>query len=190
MTSESKVRLLSRGYLVLGLVVIATALISWYVTRDRLPDVIRIATGEPGGLYSQLGAALAKEMEAHTGRRVITVESGGSMENFEKLKKGEVQLAIVQAGPRAMSGVAKIVPLYEEPVMIFLRPESDIGETSELVERKLLVGRPESGMFWSASSVMRHYGIDPEGPQAVREYFTEIERSPQVDGTIVTTGIL
>ncbi|MCI5132241.1 MAG: hypothetical protein D3904_12145, partial [Candidatus Electrothrix sp. EH2] len=93
--------MLRREIILISLVVviiIAGSLGIWLYTRDTLPDVIGIASGSPGGEYYQFGDKLEKKLNSRrpgiTTKNIATV---GTMENLRLLKKGAVELALLQS---------------------------------------------------------------------------------------------
>ena len=87
----------------MGFVLVAS-LATWWATRDRLPERVRIATALPGGQYHRLGELIAERLEAAHGLEVELVTSAGSVENRELLLDGRAELALMQAAWKVETG--------------------------------------------------------------------------------------
>ncbi|NJO55891.1 MAG: hypothetical protein HC834_05500 [Rhodospirillales bacterium] len=59
--------------------VLVLSLAAWYATRERLPAVVRLATGAEGGQYHEFGLLLKQTLEARTDTRVDLVTDGGTL---------------------------------------------------------------------------------------------------------------
>ncbi len=128
------------------LTILVTSLVAWQLTRDRLPEVIRIATGPKGGLYHRVGRVLGQEIERITGHPFELVASQGSVENRERLLAGACNLAVLQLGSIDKTGIAALSPLYPEVVHVIVRRDSGIHSIRDLTGRSLIVGLADSGM--------------------------------------------
>ena len=60
------------------------SVVTWFAARDRLPASIRIATGEPGGLYHHLAGALRDTLAGRSGSAIELVATRGSLEATER----------------------------------------------------------------------------------------------------------
>jgi TRAP transporter TAXI family solute receptor len=171
-----------------GVIVISVAV--WLITRERLPDPIRIATGSPGGQYYRFGEALAEVLEQRTEREVEVIETGGSVDNAGRLVAGDADLAILQGGAVPADGVAALVPLYPEIVHVIVRRASDISEINQLAGRRIAIGRAASGMRRASLDILNQYGIKVEDIDAKGAYFGRQRNDPSIEGAIVTTGLM
>jgi TRAP-type uncharacterized transport system substrate-binding protein len=61
------------------------------------PTRIVLATGQPGGAYDDFGREYQRRL-AREGLRAELRRTAGSVENLERLLKGEVDVAFVQGG--------------------------------------------------------------------------------------------
>jgi uncharacterized protein len=115
------------------------------------PKVLRMATGQPDGAYSEF----AKRYEKFLARERIKLEiqfSNGSQENLARLAdpNSKVDVAFVQSGVASASniGTARLVALgglYYEALWVFYRGESDIEQLRELKGKRLAIGPQGSG---------------------------------------------
>lgn len=171
-------------------VVIAISVTVWSTTRDTLPETLRIATAETGGLYHRLGNELGDRIQRRTGRDVILLPSEGSVENRGMLLAGKAHAAILQSGGVSTEGLAVIAPLYPEVVHVVVREERGIERIEDLAGRRMLLGAPGSGMRLSAQTVLSHYGIPGQVTDRSGSYFRKLLEDESLDGAIITTGIL
>ena len=63
-------RLQTRWMTCLVVVIMLASSITWYLSRDTLPEQIILATGEPGGMYHQIGLELKQYLEPELGIEV------------------------------------------------------------------------------------------------------------------------
>ncbi len=119
---------------------------AWFATRQSLPARIRIATGQDNGLYHDFGAALATPLTSRTGRVVDVQTTAGSKSNSQLLDRGDVDLALVQAGFLDPQRLSIVAPLYPEALHLIVRKESGIANVGDLEGRRVALGPEGSGM--------------------------------------------
>ena len=185
-----KTKLIRSALAMAMLTILVTSLVAWQATRDRLPEVIRIATGPKGGLYHRVGRVLGDEIERRTGHSVELVTSQGSVENREQLLAGNCNLAVLQLGSIDKVGIAALSPLYPEVVHVIVRRNRGISSIRDLTGRSLIVGLADSGMRRSANAIIDHYQIQPAGLADPKRHFAQLAQHPERDAAIVTTGFL
>ena len=153
------------------------------------PRVIVIATGEPDGVYHDLGLEYKKRLEK-MGITVQLVSTQGSMDNLHLLLDRKVDLALVQAGTgslveqqdaeEVLRGVAAV---QLEPVWVFYR-----GEVKENIARLLqgeknkqiggrqlsvAVGQESSGTATVAQDLLGVNGIEKSDAEVLHLSMTE-----------------
>ena len=122
-----------RKYVAWGMIAILIAsLLTWYITWDRLPARIRIATAQLDGQYFQFCQGLAKALEARTSSKVTVLPTDGSIDNHARLRSGEADLAIVQSGAVSLRGLAVVAPIYREVIHVIIRKDRGIQKISDL----------------------------------------------------------
>ncbi|MDR3254681.1 MAG: TAXI family TRAP transporter solute-binding subunit [Synergistaceae bacterium] len=139
--------------------------------KTELPSRLRIATGGESGVYYAYGNAFAGILEKRMNIPVITIPSGGSVENIHLLRNGRADIAFVQndimiyayeginifstEGPfkdfSAASG------LYPEICQIVAR--RDIDGIPELKGKRVSVGDEGSGTELNALQILGAYGM-------------------------------
>ena len=173
----------------MGLVLVVS-LATWWTTRERLPERIRIATALPGGQYHRLGGLLAQRLEAATGRPVELMPTAGSVENRELLLRGDAELAIFQAGAASLGGLAVLSPAHPDVVQVVVRKSAGIHEMAGLAGRRVAIGPRGSGMRRSSLELLGHYRLSGGEVELVDAYFLELEKDPGLDAAVIVTGLL
>jgi TRAP transporter TAXI family solute receptor len=174
----------------IGIGLIVALVVTWWATRDTLPDTIRVATAYRGGLYHRFGEALEKYLERRTGHAVELIETAGSAENEQLLERGEADLAIMQLGSIEAEGVAVVAPLYREAVHVVVRIGSGIASLAGLAGRRVSIGPEGSGMRESARAVLAHHGVDGDALAGGKLYFRKLLDDAELEAAVVTTGML
>lgn len=165
--------------------------ILWFVTRDGLPEPIRIATGAKNGQYYLYGDVLADIIERRTQRSVVPLESDGSVANQKLLADGEVHLAIIQHGAVSMAGLSVIAPLYDDVVHVVARKGSGIHSILDLSGKNVVIGPKGSGMRASSLDILDHYNLKLADIGEMNDaYFMALEDDESLDAAIVTTGFV
>lgn len=170
--------------------VLVLSLGAWYATRDRLPRVLRLATGAGGGLYHEFGSQLKIIVERRTSMVVELVPTEGSRHNRQLLSAGEVDAMIAQGGTVDLDELAVVAPLYADVMHLVVRADSGITEINGLEGRKVILGSEGSGMRHSAATVLGHFGMLDRIQEADAAYFADLPGDTSIDAAIITSGIL
>jgi TRAP-type uncharacterized transport system substrate-binding protein len=152
--------------MLLGLVVLL-AIGIWIVGRQLLPPppkVVVMSTGASDGAYHAF-ALRYKEILARHGVTLKLVQSRGSVENLERLKKreGGVQLALGQSGigdETTAPGIVTLGSLFYEPLWLFVRDAGTAVGPGVLVGKRIAIGVPGSGTRAVAQQAAAHAGLD------------------------------
>lgn len=141
---------------------------------SRQPLVI--ATGEVTGFYYPVGGAvcriLGREAEKH-GLRCLVEPTPGYMVNLSLLRRGEVDLAMVQsralgqalggqgafATQGAFPGLRAIAALHSEPLLVLVAKSAKIRSLADLKGKKVNLGRPQSFQRVMAESALSAAGL-------------------------------
>ncbi len=126
------------------------------------PNRIVITTGGESGAYYQF----AKRYATILARNGITLEvqaSAGSLQNIDRLKADEAQVAFVQGGvvppkedPDAEddSGLLSLGSLFYEPVWVFYRSDKELTRLTELRGKRIAIGQEGSGVRQLAQQLL------------------------------------
>lgn len=131
------------------------------------PLTVTLATATPGGGFPAFGEAFSGAIHAADPDLVIAPRpSGGSAENIGLLRRGEVDLALVQ-GAYAYPALGQpgaptvLAPMYSTPGLFVLRNDSPIREVAELRGRPVALGTHNSGLTVMGRAVLSASGLDP-----------------------------
>ncbi|UJQ95936.1 TAXI family TRAP transporter solute-binding subunit [Mariluticola halotolerans] len=155
----------------LGLICVSTS-----IAQSRGLEV-NIMTGSSTGTYIQIGKDIGGLAE-HIGRNVTAVESAGSLENIEAVRKRPLtQFGIVQSDVLdfirtfrqddvEMSRMARntriVFPLYNEEVHIVVRRSSGLNVLADLSGRTVAIGEPNSGTNLTSTFLFEVANVRPQ----------------------------
>jgi hypothetical protein len=71
-------------------------LLSVSAIASAAPPTLRFCTGGEGGFYESLGTSIGNTIAKQDGGEVKVINTGGSVENAEKLKDGACDIAVIQ----------------------------------------------------------------------------------------------
>jgi len=134
--------------------------VAYQFVEPAPPKTLVISTGSDSGAYY----AFAKRYAAILAKSGITLDvrtSAGSVENLERLKHGEVDVAFMQGGieppadPSAdgdapgedrYAGLRSLGSMYYEPVWVFYQGEKPLNRLHDLAGKRIAVGAEGSGV--------------------------------------------
>lgn len=127
-------------------------------------DALKVAGGESGGFYLEFATLLAASLERHgVARTASALETGGSLDNMDRLASGEATLAIALSDAAAdrlrsqrMLALGKV---YENYLHCVVRADSGITGPSDLAGRTVAVGDPRSGTSLTAARLLAAAGL-------------------------------
>jgi hypothetical protein len=163
-----------------------------------------IGTAGTGGLYYPIGGAIASRLSIRDSSRTYTAEvTGGSVENIQRLARGEMDLAFVIGAtaweaynggtdfPEPLQWLRIVAPLYPNLTHVLVRNGADITSVAEMRGRRISVGAAGSGTEQLARHVLEVYGLDYD---SVEERFLSFTESASaladgaIDAAIITVG--
>ena len=153
------------------------------VVQDRAAaqeqSFVTIGTGGVTGVYYPTGGAICrlvnKERKRH-GIRCSVESTGGSVYNLNTIRKGELDLGVVQSDWQyhAYNGTSKfeeagphqelraIFSIHPEPVTIVARTDTGITKLDDLVGKRVNFGNPGSGTLLTAEVMLDALGWTQE----------------------------
>ncbi|MGE0216870.1 TAXI family TRAP transporter solute-binding subunit [Mycolicibacterium sp.] len=129
---------------------------------------VRLAAGDPGGLYLAFGTVLAERLRAHQpGLTVEVLPTEGTVQNLALLRSGEADLGLaladvaeqdraVDAPDAAPSAIARV---YENYLQVIVRADTAVHHFSDLQDRPVSVGPPGSGAATTSEVLFRAAGL-------------------------------
>jgi TRAP transporter TAXI family solute receptor len=155
--------------------------VAYQFVEPAPPKKIVMTTGSDSGAYY----GYAQRYATILARDGVTLEvrtSAGSLQNLERLEKGEAQVGFVQGGvvpPRVEdaeeSTLRSLGSVYYEPVWVFYRGERRVERLAELGGRRIAVGPEGSGVrqlalqLLAANDIQPGEGLLPLGGQAAAD---------------------
>jgi TRAP transporter TAXI family solute receptor len=112
--------------------------------------VITIATAEKGGHYFRLGNILKKEMKRQRGQEVLVLNSGGTLDNVQLVRRKKADFAFIQGaiqeGSQAeFDGLRAVATIGWQYVHIVTPDASPVSEFRDLKGRTISIGPGKSG---------------------------------------------
>lgn len=136
--------------------------------RSGTSGRLRLAAGDPGGLYLAFAEILAKQMTSRYPD--ITVEvlpTEGTVENLNRLRSGDVDmgLALADVAERdATTGAAGTAPravarVYENYLQVIVREDAAVQQISDLQARRVSIGPRGSGAAATSQVLFEAAGL-------------------------------
>ncbi len=157
-----------------SLFAIATLLVFCGCSSGDSPrrQFLSLGTAGTGGIYYPLGGAIANRLSvADTLHRYTAEVTGGSVENVQRVAKGEMDLGFSMAVTvyEAYSGgrdfetplrsLRLVAPLYPNATHVIVPRTSDVTSVADLGGRKVSVGSPGSGTEQLARQVLEAHDL-------------------------------
>ena len=129
---------------------------------------IRMACGEPGGLYLRFGELLRDAMRTHGAPELELLTTNGSAENLDLLARGEADLAIALAdsaeapgdlgapGASGAAGASRVAigRVYQNYLQCVVPAAGPVRSLADLAGRRVSIGAPGSGSSLTAGRVL------------------------------------
>lgn len=134
-------------------------------------DTVRIATGNPGGVYADYGAGYADLVERRLpGASGRVLHTGGSVDNLRMVAEGRADagFALADSAADAFAGqapfrerlpVVALAALYDNYVQLVVRDGSSVHEVGDLRGRRVSVGSEGSGTALIAERILTVAGL-------------------------------
>lgn len=180
--------------------------LSLLLTACGSGDKVRIGTAGKGGVYYNIGHALAGIYEDDYGMNTEAKETAGSAANLRLISEDYLQLALAQSdmvddaynatgsflGQSPLKGYSAVAGLYTEVIQIVVLDSSDIQSPADLAGRTVSVGEAESGTQNNANQILLAYGLSSDMLNKVNMNYqkaTEALRSGEIDAFFCTAGV-
>lgn len=145
----------------LALIVVVGFLIAYRYVGAPPPRVIRIATGAEDGAYYAFAQRYA-DLLAGDGITLEVIPTAGTVDNLERLRGGDVSLALVQGGCATEADRAHLMSLgslFLEAVWVFTPRTSPIRRLNELAGKRVAIGPAGSGTQLLAKQLLAANGV-------------------------------
>lgn len=137
-------------------------------SRERRRPTLRLGTSTPGGGFHLYGETLARLINAGDTRvEVVPLATQGTAENLERLRKGGLDIALVQ-GTAAdelirqdkLGDLVILQAMYPSPGMLAVPAASPARMLSDLKGQAVVWGVAASGLVMLARKVFEGIGLD------------------------------
>lgn len=173
------------------LVVVIFATAKWLNRWEH--EEYTISSGKPGAGYHLFASKLVELGDKPSvGLSFKAVESEGSVENLQRLERGEVDFALIQQGEALNNDVRAVAEVYRAIVHIVARKDAQVNSLSDLKGKRLSIGLAGSGTQIVSNQLLEHYRLS-------EDVMTLHELSPQksldgvlkgeLDGFILATAL-
>ncbi|MDA2805593.1 TAXI family TRAP transporter solute-binding subunit [Nocardiopsis suaedae] len=151
-----------------------------------------LATGPPGAVYREIGAALADELRTTLpGTRIEVRGTSASTENLRLLGEGAAQIAPVSLdSARGRSGgMAALCRLYDSYLHLMVRADSDVEGLADLDGRRVSFGADESGTEYTVGRLVEATGARMDGVLMNQAESARALEEGRIDAMFSLTGI-
>lgn len=201
-----------RGWIlvVVILLCIIFAGVSYNRLASRLPHTITIASGSETGAYHHLALRLKELLRLEYPRITVEIQTtDGSADNLDRITDGKVQFAFYQNNGRSQFGgadgeksgksvqavreVRAVANLYVEVLHIIVRKSVGVDGIQGLRGVNVSVGAKGSGTIQMAQQVLRHYNMSVNDKQMHSLNFADTLNafdSGEIDAAFIVTGSL
>jgi uncharacterized protein len=129
---------------------------------------LRLAAGDPGGLYLAFAEILAKQMSTrYPGIAVEVLPTEGTVENLSRLRTGDVDMGLALADvaerDRAVGPVADapeaVARVYENYLQVIVRKDAPVQRISALQAQRVSIGPQGSGAAATSKVLFEAAGL-------------------------------
>jgi len=181
-----------------------------YRWMTALPGQVTIAAGHPEGRYYGMAVQLKTMLEQRLPIDVQILETKGSLENLELLRKGKADLGFYQPGtefalaelkpvlavqPKPMvpsaDQVCFIANLYSQVVHVIVPADSDIKSVADLKGHRISLGEQGAGDLAASLPLLRHLQLSLDEIEPAYLSYQEVEEQfgkKTLDAVIMTVG--
>jgi uncharacterized protein len=165
---------------------------------------LSIGTAGTGGVYYPLGGAIANRLDAaDTDRRYTAEVTGGSVENIQRIRNGEMDLGLTVATsayeayigsadfPQPFRELRVVTPLYPNLTHVLVPRGSDVTSIDQLRGGRVSVGAAGSGTEQVARHTLEAYGLTYDDVDERFLSFTESAAAladGAIDAAILSVG--
>ena len=170
----------------------------------RRATFLSLGTGGTGGIYYPLGGALANFLSVADTTRIYTAEvTGGAVENINRIRAGQIDLAFATANTvyeayygspdfgEPVDDLRIIAPLYPNPTHVLVSANSEAESIEDFRGQRVSVGAPGSGTEQLSRTILEAHGLTYEDVDVRYLTFNESAsalRDRVIDAAIISVG--
>jgi len=167
-------------------------------------EFLSLGTAGTGGIYYPLGGAITSLLSVDDTQRQYTAEvTGGSVENVNRLREGQIDLGFALAVSiyeafhgggdygEPFESLRVVAPLYPNMVHVLVPRGSTANSLADLAGARISVGSAGSGTEEVARQLLAVYGMDYDDVDARFLTFSESAaslRDEAIDAAIISVG--
>ncbi|WP_017541340.1 MULTISPECIES: TAXI family TRAP transporter solute-binding subunit [Nocardiopsis] len=151
-----------------------------------------LATGPPGAVYREIGAALAEELRAALPDTEVEVRgTRASTDNMRLLDEGAVQTAMVSLDsvPGGAGGTAALCRLYDSYLHLVVPAGSGVEELADLEGRRVSFGAADSGTEYTVRRLSALTGVRMDGILLNQAESARLMEDGEIEAMFSLTGI-
>jgi len=172
--------------------------------RGARQEFLSLGTAGTGGIYYPLGGAITSLLSVADTLRQFTAEvTGGSVENVNRLREGQIDLAFALAVSiheayvggedygEPFRDLRILAPLYPNMVHVLVPRGSTATSLGDLAGSRVSVGAAGSGTEEVSRQILGAYGLDYDDVDARFLSFSESSsslRDGAIDAAIISVG--
>ncbi|MFC1661457.1 TAXI family TRAP transporter solute-binding subunit [Gemmatimonadota bacterium] len=172
--------------------------------RGNTREFLSLGTAGTGGIYYPIGGALASRLSVADSLRQYTAEvTGGSVENVNRLREGQIDLAFAlgvsiyeahrggDRGAEPFEELRIVAPLYANVLHVLVPRGSTASTLDDLAGARVSVGAAGSGTEQVARQILEVHGLSYETVDARFLTFSESAaslRDGAIDAAIISVG--
>lgn len=161
------------------------------------PGRLRVAAGDESGVYFAFARLLAARLEERVDQlRVEVLTTGGTVDNYRQLARGEADLGlgladsvVANAGAGA-DGVLALARTYENYLQLVVAVDGPVRRIGDLAGRAVTLGASGSGAAVTGDVLLRAAGLATGGPGGVRVRHAGLGRSLELLERGATDAVL
>ena len=160
--------------------------------EEEAPPRLSLATGPPGAVFREIGAALAEQLrEALPETEIEVLETRASSDNLRLLARGEADVATASLDATASdtSGAKALCRLYDSYLHLVVPAESDVQKLADLDGARVSFGAEDSGTEYTARRLTELTGLDADPVLLDQADSAEALDSGRIDAMFSLTGV-
>lgn len=148
--------------------IVGTAVVAVGCIRSGPNGRVRVAAGDPGGLYLAFAEIFAKQMKTRYPNIAVDVlATEGTVENLSRLRSGDVDMGLALAdvaerdrvtGPAGTAPQA-VARVYENYLQVIVREDTAVQQISDLQGRRVSIGPRGSGAAATSQVLFEAAGL-------------------------------